>query len=109
MGNAPTTVDVPHLLNNEIWKRLNKLDCGQLGIDEGNISVVSIHPNPALDEITVDLNEKFLYIQILDSHGRVLRIEKTQKIDFKQYPKGIYGLRILLENGNWISEKIIKI
>lgn len=46
MGNSPVSSEVPYLLNNEIWKKIKKIQC-LVGVEEEtDQNSISIYPNP---------------------------------------------------------------
>ena len=76
---------------------------------------ISIFPNPTNGLITISTDEKIKSILIYDQYATIL-LERTMKkssnaqslIDISEFNKGLYILKISLENGETFTEKIIK-
>ncbi len=77
------------------------------GIEEATEEQISIHPNPAVDELQITLHEEANTgnLEIVDAHGRVIQSravkfskEKTS-IDVRALKSGHYVLLIRLHNG----------
>lgn len=70
-----------------------------------------IYPNPV--ESILNIENKSVFdinqISIIDLNGRVLLTSPLLKIDFSNYSKGIYLLKITYNNGNIYTKKILKI
>ena len=82
-----------------------------------DLSTITIYPNPASDQIFVEMNnmdhpEK---ISIYDAYGRIILIENPEssdkknikKIDVSSFPKGMYFLRLSSEKGPGFCKFII--
>lgn len=81
----------------------------------GLIKDLKIYPNPTVNELTLNLtneNNLVLNFQILDVNGRVLKNEKIltneTNIAFSSLPSAIYFLKILNQNKEVKTFKIIK-
>lgn len=113
MGNAPSTVNVPVDLNNEIWKRLHKIICTTTNINSTDMTpAITLYPNPVKEILNIENFVKNTSCSILDILGREI-ISKTLitegKIDVSQLQSGVYYL--ILQNQtqeikrfNWIKE-----
>lgn len=113
LGNYNVTIDgyCNDLFSNEVVIYLQTI-----GIDELSSDLIKIYPNPFIDKIIIDINDKFakeesnIYIEILNISGEKIL---AQKVD-KQYNKiklislnsGIYILNIISEN-RILTRKII--
>lgn len=72
MGEAPDGSLVPYTLNDEIWGYINQLEGTSLAIDleedETEIpteeKVMAVQPNPAKDEITIELPKSVQSAQV---------------------------------------------
>ncbi|NPA67002.1 MAG: T9SS type A sorting domain-containing protein, partial [Chlorobi bacterium] len=81
------------------------------GINNLTNNEVKIYPNPAGDYLFVETGFNNAEIKISDISGRILFETKTNeritKIDFNNYPKGIYFFEIKNGKGN-LFKKVIK-
>ena len=97
MGDDPGTSAVPFMLNNDIWKYVNELNCSSSGLLEEDKASASIelYPNPSIDQITIAFKTEIL--------GKVLLFnpvgEKVYEgvfdgnaasLDVSSYPNGLY-------------------
>ena len=62
------------------------------GINENNLSKISVYPNPARDEITV-LGFELEEYQIIDLSGKIVYQGKAKTLDIRNLLPGIYTLR----------------
>ncbi|WP_294326827.1 T9SS type A sorting domain-containing protein [uncultured Chryseobacterium sp.] len=70
---------------------------------------VSIYPNPGTDFILVGSKENLKKIIIYSLEGKaVIKPQNSRNIDISKLPKGVYLLQGELENGTFVSKKIIK-
>lgn len=84
---------------------------GTASIKEFNLANFKIYPNPTKNQITLefdDQNEGFK-VQVLDLSGRLL-IEKRDihTIDLSQLAQGTYLIKLIKNNGQSITKKVIK-
>ncbi|HOY95169.1 MAG TPA: serine hydrolase [Catalimonadaceae bacterium] len=94
MGNASSILEVPFLLCNEIWKRLNPVICEPTQTETTGLRPeIKLFPNPATEE---------LMVSGLPSTASVLEIRDVQgKIVFQQ--SGVFTDGFRIETGNWPS------
>lgn len=83
----------------------------QLSILDEDYNKLKIFPNPTANFINIISEEKISSAEIYDINGRqLLKTNKVEdKISAEKLPKGIYLLKLQLENGEVVMEKIIKI
>ena len=98
MGDAPDSSDVPFLLNNQIWKHLNALSCGNVSVSEQNfrLNKTEIFPNPATDFI--EIKNPLLtieYSEILTPLGKTLRKSENNRFNISDLEPGFYLLKIV--------------
>ncbi|MFB0924906.1 MAG: T9SS type A sorting domain-containing protein, partial [Vicingaceae bacterium] len=81
---------------------------------ETEISTIKLYPNPANDELNVDLGDNVIYgatMQVYDVIGKVMFSQnvsqKTLKINISKFPSGMYFV-IYSNQGNRFSAKIVK-
>ncbi len=73
-----------------------------LGLEQNQLDAISIYPNPALDEVTVDLSavtSESISLELLDMTGKVIQIQSKitgsiQIFDLSTVAKGSYHIRI---------------
>jgi hypothetical protein len=111
MGNDPNGIGslVPTVLNDEIWRRLNNIQCSITQINNSDKFIPAIYPNPASDFIQIELetnNELFEY-QLFDLQGRQIDSGNSSTINVQQVYAGIYLLKITTPKG--ISNHTISI
>lgn len=103
----------------EIYWNVN--DSGEVSINKqvGNITNLSIYPNPSTDQITVDFttsSDETIRLSIYDLLGKEIYsttpIEVignyTEKIDVNNFAKGIYMLRVATTTGSATKKVIIE-
>lgn len=75
-------------------------------------SLISIYPNPTFDYVKINSenDQKIIQAQIFDLNGRLLSnlYVTNQMIDFKNFTKGMYILKLIDENNSIHFEKVIK-
>ncbi len=76
---------------------------------------IETFPNPVINQVFIKTDKPFNSFSIysingqrLEAHNLESNLSHQQTIDLSQYPKGIYFIEIVLENGNSLTKKIIK-
>lgn len=61
MGNASNSIEVPFLLCNQIWQRLNKVICPatRVGAEQMGIPALQLFPNPVQQQLKIILSPSF--------------------------------------------------
>jgi hypothetical protein len=84
-------------------------------IDLTNDNYIKIFPNPVTDYLVVNLKKPELNVYkfyLYDQFGRILEnliIKEKSMINFQNYSKGVYGIKILDNSGKLIyADKIVK-
>ena len=75
------------------------------------INKVIIYPNPTKDFFKLSNYENVQKVELYDLNGKKLIYKndfKDEKIAIQNFSKGIYTIKIYLDNGDIISDKIIK-
>ena len=101
MGNNVNNNEVPFVLLDSIWSKINAAMCLNTGIEANTTSTaISIYPNPANDLLYIISNENNRYCGSVSSYDgkEILRFEDATSIDISSLPKGIYFLRIQMKN-----------
>ncbi|MBI3235878.1 MAG: T9SS type A sorting domain-containing protein [Bacteroidetes bacterium] len=113
MGNQVNNGEVPFLLCDEIWKRLNAAMCNSnnaVNQIESEIKSIAIYPNPANSEISIDIKSTGTFeVQILNMIGEVvLTVQNNKAIDISHLASGVYT--ISLKQGEQVyTHKLIKL
>lgn len=79
--------------------------------DFSTINKVTIYPNPTKDFFKLSNYENVQKVELYDLNGKKLIYKndfKDEKIAIQKFSKGIYTIKIYLDNGDIISDKIIK-
>lgn len=115
MGEAPdSTLPVPFLLNDKIWEYINALVCSPSlvqGALPRKASMVHVYPNPVDRAVTIASASVITKVEIWSTSGQLLLSQnagwRELTIPIQNFPAGHYVLRVLLEdNQNW-TEKLI--
>ena len=116
MGNNPENTLVPILFNNEIWARMNALECSTVGIDETLInSQFLLSPNPVTNFLSIEIPSNIplqaIELNVFDLLGnqvhQVQPKEYSFQIEMASLPKGIYFVSLKI-NEIRIVKKIIR-
>lgn len=72
-----------------------------LGVESNHLDVISVYPNPAFEELRIDLaglQSDNLSVELLDMTGKVIQVQKNLKsegvFDLRTVAKGSYQVRI---------------
>jgi CubicO group peptidase (beta-lactamase class C family) len=109
MGEAPSsTSSVPTIFCNQIWQKINELDC-TLEINDQELNKIVIGPNPATNTISISNVESEKYsVEIFDMIGNsILKVSNQRTIDISFLASGIYLVNV--QQGNQSkTQKLIK-
>lgn len=110
MGDVPNSPDsgVPFLFCNQIWQKINNLDCS-LNLNDHEINTIVIEPNPATNTISISNVESENYsIEIFDMIGKsILKVSNQNVIDISKLASSVYI--VMVQHGNEIqTKKLIK-
>lgn len=113
MGDDPSDLPVPALLNNSIWAYVNDLVCGLSVSDpaSGN-TTINLTPNPVDEYVQVTATQPLSKIDFFSSTGQKI---KTQEISgyeatliVKELPVGLYFIKCYSLDGSISTKKILK-
>jgi hypothetical protein len=112
MGNAPNGNEVPFMMNDTIWQKMNRLVCNSTYTNaikqEKNIV---IYPNPAKENITIQYENIYFDVELFDIIGNKITSKSScfnsEKINTKDFKNGIYFLRIISDKKVIGYKKII--
>jgi len=85
-----------------------KLGPDNLNTNEFTLKNTVLVENPAKDLLKIHSKDSITSLQLYSMGGRIIKTSNSKTMSVKELPKGIYILKIQLENGKTISEKIIK-
>lgn len=73
-------------------------------------SETKVYPNPTSDFVEISSKDKIKSVALYDFSGKLMMTENNakNKISLLSYPKGMYLMKILFENGKTETQKIIK-
>jgi CubicO group peptidase (beta-lactamase class C family) len=114
MGEAPDNLPVPLLLNNNIWKYVNELQCTTTATENEfyKETVVQIFPNPASDMIVIASEQSIEKVEILNIHGQILKAassaSKEISMPIGEMQKGIYIVQAKMTDGRRWTGRFVK-
>ena len=114
MGEAPDNLPVPLLLNNNIWKYVNELQCTTTATENEfyKETVVQIFPNPASDMIVIASEQSIEKVEILNIHGQILKAatssSKEISMPIGEMQKGIYIVKAKMTDGRRWTGRFVK-
>ena len=80
-----------------------------LGVNENALSDFSVYPNPTTGVLTVQSKTAIVQIEIHNLLGQlVLSNSNKNTIDISSVSQGLYFIKILDENGNFGTKKVVK-
>ena len=86
---------VPLDLHNEIWKRMEKLDCNTTTIYSDRAEKLVIHPNPAGERVRIKGWAAGMQVTLYDLQGHRIRFyQNRSELDIRGLGRGVYILAI---------------
>ncbi|MEN9442346.1 MAG: hypothetical protein RLZ33_2423, partial [Bacteroidota bacterium] len=78
------------------------------GINESNLSTLSIYPNPTNGLVSISGISGSFSVIVFDNTGKELkRIKNTPTIDLSEFSSGHYLLEVMDEKGNSVVKNIV--
>jgi len=72
-------------------------------------SIISVYPNPTSGILNIQSEKEIRQVQLISVEGKVIRkYSSVNQLDMNSLPKGIYILKIQLENGKAEVKKVVK-
>ena len=98
-GTAPNVEPIDVLETKYIqWKNSHISYCDSVSSTEiFQKKNIEIHPNPTNDFITISNAEESRIIELFSLNGKFLKTVKNNSVSLKNYPQGIYILRVNFE------------
>ena len=107
MGEAPSsTSSVPTLFCNQIWQKINELNCN-LSVETPKNNVPTLYPNPAQNQLHLAQLKDNAEVFIYNLQGIQLKHTTENTIDVSDFSPGIYLITIR-QNDEIYSQKWIK-
>jgi pimeloyl-ACP methyl ester carboxylesterase len=99
--------------NRILYRQSLSIACGSVGINESTYDVIlKLQPNPADDQLFIDLNKEVKTIEILDLTGKIINTYANKNtshlIDVKHLSSGMYFLKVVGAEGKAQTLKWIK-
>ncbi len=77
--------------------------------DMDSNSLVQIYPNPSSGMVNIQSEKQVQQIQVISLEGKIIRkYNSSTQINIQDLPKGVYVLKIQLENGKTEVQNLIK-
>jgi CubicO group peptidase (beta-lactamase class C family) len=112
MGESPDGLPVPYLLNNEIWKLVNDLNCTSGIGDINRHNFVHLFPNPGTDMLHIKSDKFISKVEILNIHGQLVKTvtsnSKELNISISELSGGLFFIRSVSTDGSSWTGKLIK-
>lgn len=88
---------------------IHKLTESALSTKDVKKNSTFLHPNPTKDWIYLENDFNSVYsVQLFSSEGGILKTDIKFPLDLRNYPKGVYFIKIKYKNGDYDTKKIIK-
>ncbi|WP_439131965.1 glycosyl hydrolase family 18 protein [Polaribacter sp.] len=71
-------------------------------------NLISIYPNPTEGILNIKSANKIKNIIVYNTQGKVVNVSKSKNLDLKILTRGLYFLKVITENNNIITKKVIK-
>ena len=110
MGDSPGAGDVPYLLCNDIWKKINRLTCAATATGALRAGDIAIYPNPAASSFRVEMPDGVANweLSVQDLTGRQVGVYRNQlTVSVAHWPSGMYYLTARLDGGLLLTQKLL--
>jgi len=81
-------------------------DAVTLGIEDYNLTTISMYPNPAQNSVTI--NTEIKMVSIFDVTGKKVMERYQNTVDVSKLHSGMYLLKIIADNGDKVTKRLIK-
>ena len=101
-------VTAPVAINSSLRIDNIRFDKGDLAVSNISKNQIKVYPNPVKDILRLESDEKIEKAEIYSIEGQLLKtIIENNKIDFSQYGKGLYIIKMYTKSGVH-TQKVIK-
>lgn len=112
MGDSPGAGEVPYILCNEIWQKINRLTCLPTAAEEAENTgdEIMVYPNPASTSFRIELKNSAadFEVSIGDLTGRQLGFYKNQHaVNVGNMAPGVYYLTVQVGRNRIVKKLII--
>jgi hypothetical protein len=111
LGESPDNLPLPFLLNNEIWRYINDLNCLNL-LNNDYLPNVKLYPNPTNDFLFINANKNIVNIELYNIYGKIIKefkvFSKEIKLPISTLDEGFYFIKLLFNNNQIYIGKILK-
>ncbi|MEO6901960.1 MAG: serine hydrolase [Bacteroidia bacterium] len=112
MGDAPGVGEVPILFNDTIWQKLNIIMCNTNSVhSQTAANEVKIYPNPAKNNLHIELPHQHFNIELIDYIGRAMFVQNNcfnkVDLDISTFQNGYYTVCIKNKEHLLYNKKLI--
>ncbi len=111
MGNSPDDNEVPYLLCDSIWQKLNLIACSVNSIEAQSTAEAIIYPNPASGYINISNITGAFKFKLISGNGKIIVDNTMQNASTVDLPsniqKGLYFIEIEQNNSRTVKKLII--
>lgn len=111
MGEDPSNLPVPLLLNDQIWNYINDLECELSNIDFIQNSLL-LSPNPVLDSFSIKGKKELIKIEVFNAQSQLIDTFAASGVEvhlnISSYATGFYYVKVCFADGNSVIRRLIK-
>jgi len=113
LGDSPDGSEVPFLLNDKIWKHINKLECVETAALSGQKKdFLRVWPNPVNEMTCIETDAYIERAELYTLWGQLLKVipvyANRKNISFSDIERGVYVLRLISDRERVYLHKLIK-
>lgn len=76
------------------------IDCdGGLGLTTNEITTMTLYPNPATSNLTIETDQVILQVSIFNFDGKLVQNENSSTFSVENLETGIYNANVVTNNG----------
>lgn len=94
----------------KVYSESSEEQTSLLSVSENHTTKIALYPNPVKDIVHIKSKEKVTSVKVYSISGQLVstKFVSAQSVDFSMLSNGIYIVEITLQNGQKITEKVIK-